>query len=373
MPLYTISTGEQSSIQPVTPTAFASEHILERSHLQPLLRDNIKVIAPETLIVAEELSIWENSDRRIDLLGVDKDANLVVFELKRDDTGSHMELQALRYAAMVSPLTFSQVVNEYAQFLVKNGKDEDARQTLLDFLNWETEGDGSFNSDVRIVLTSADFHPEIGTTVSWLNSKGLDIRCVRMKPYTLDARVIVDIQQVIPPLDGGYTIRIGEKAKAEQVAKATSRDYTRFDLTIGDNSWANLTKRGVIFTLVQQLCHLEVTPDEIKNVWINLGMPIEEANWRWRSADGILDAATFRAAMMEQQMSAKKPYDSYRYFDEDNELIHSDGKTFAISNQWGGLEGVRSLLNSLRDAFQSRLSVTITFTEIQQKGSIPHG
>ncbi len=372
MPLYTISTGEQIGIQPVTETAFAWEHILERRDLQPLLRDNIKVIAPEMLIVAEELSIWENSDRRIDLLGVDKNANLVVFELKRDDTGSHMELQALRYAAMVSPLTFSQVVDKYTQFLNKNGKDEDAKQTLLDFLNWETEGDGSFNTDVRIVLMSADFHPEIGTTVSWLNSKGLDIRCIRMKPYKLDTHLIVDIQQVIPPLDGGYTVRIGEKAKAEQVAKATSKDYTRFDLIIGDQSWANLTKRGAIFTLVRQLCHRGITPDEIKTVWINAGMLSEDANGRWPSADGKLDAAAFRAAMMEQQPGTKKLYDSYRYFDEDDELIHSDGKTYAISNQWGGLEGTRTLLNALRDAFQSRLSTTITFTEIQQKGNTPH-
>jgi len=55
------------------------------------------VISPDTLVIAEEFSEWTEGARRIDLLGIDKQANLVVVELKRDETGAHMELQALRY------------------------------------------------------------------------------------------------------------------------------------------------------------------------------------------------------------------------------------------------------------------------------------
>jgi hypothetical protein len=47
-------------------------------------------------------SDWEDSSRSIDLLCIDKQANLVVIELKRTEDGGHMELQAIRYAAMVS-------------------------------------------------------------------------------------------------------------------------------------------------------------------------------------------------------------------------------------------------------------------------------
>ena len=55
----------------------------------------------ETLVISEEFGEWEESRRRIDLLGLDKDANLVVIELKRTEDG---ELQSIRYAAMVSTM-----------------------------------------------------------------------------------------------------------------------------------------------------------------------------------------------------------------------------------------------------------------------------
>jgi hypothetical protein len=70
-------------------------------------KNNIDILAPDCLVIAEEFSDWEDSRRRIDLLAIDKQANLVVIELKRDEIGAHMELQALRYAAMISTMSFT--------------------------------------------------------------------------------------------------------------------------------------------------------------------------------------------------------------------------------------------------------------------------
>ncbi len=95
-----------NSLQKIETTNFSSEGILERQHLQSTLKRQIDVIAPNCLVISEEFSEWSGSQRRIDLLAVDKEGNLVVIELKRTETGEHMELQALRYAAMVSTLTY---------------------------------------------------------------------------------------------------------------------------------------------------------------------------------------------------------------------------------------------------------------------------
>lgn len=76
---------------------------------------------------------------------------------------------------------------------------------VLDFLGWDEQNEAAFAPGVRIVLVSAEFSKELTTAVLWLNESGLDIRCVRMKPYSLDGRVLLDVQQVIPLPEAGST------------------------------------------------------------------------------------------------------------------------------------------------------------------------
>lgn len=141
MPLYRIE-EQQSSLETIEPSTFATVGIQERKHLQALLLNNSAAIDPDIRIIAEEFSNWQESLRRIDLLAIDRDANLVVIELKRVEEGGHMELQAIRYAAMVSAMDFEDVVEAYKKLLVKRGGDPvDARQDLLKFLGAANEDD----------------------------------------------------------------------------------------------------------------------------------------------------------------------------------------------------------------------------------------
>jgi hypothetical protein len=128
----------------VPPTDFATEQIWERRDLQRLLRDNIATIDDGLLVVAEEFGDFEGSDRRIDLLCVDREGRLVVVELKRTRDGGHMELQALRYAAMVSSMTFEHLVGVYERFLATTdpAKQQNARDILGNWLE-DAGGPGS--------------------------------------------------------------------------------------------------------------------------------------------------------------------------------------------------------------------------------------
>ena len=193
MTLYLV---DDDKITPVPPTTFAQQGRQERKHLQALLKSRPEIISPDTLIVAEEFSDWEDSRRRIDLLGIDKSANLVVIELKRTEDGGHMELQAVRYAAMISAMTFEILVSRYDRYLKNNAKEKDARDSLIEFLNWDDSDDRTLGQNIRIVLVSAEFSKELTTSVVWLNEQGLDIRCVRMSPYDNDGQVLLDVQTV---------------------------------------------------------------------------------------------------------------------------------------------------------------------------------
>ncbi len=113
MPIFQVTKTE---LKAVPETNFGDEGVMERNDLQRLLRDKIGVLDDNLMVIAEEFGDWLDSSRRIDLLCIDSDANLVVIELKRTEDGGHMELQALRYAAMVSTMTFEQLVDAHAQF-----------------------------------------------------------------------------------------------------------------------------------------------------------------------------------------------------------------------------------------------------------------
>lgn len=322
MAIYRMSGNE---IHALAETTFSEANISERGDLQRLLKHQIDIISPGTLVVSEEFSDWEDSRRRIDLLGIDGAANLVVIELKRTEDGGHMELQAIRYAAMVSTLSFERIVQMYKVYLAGENDTRDAEQTILDHLGWETADEDAFAQDVRIVLASAEFSRELTTAVIWLNERGLDIRCVRIKPYGSRNDLLLDVQQVIPlPEAQDYQVRLKEKQQKERASRKSSRDITRFNVTTQGEVHKDLPKRRAVFSVIYAICASGILPTEVSAV----------LNWRktlFFSVEGNLDSAGFETLAAQQS----SPFDPIRWFYQDSELIHADGKTYALTNQWG--------------------------------------
>jgi hypothetical protein len=214
-------------LKALSETSFGAESIMERKDIQRLLREQISVLDGRLMVVAEEFGDWLDSSRRIDLLCIDSDANLVVVELKRTDDGGHMELQALRYAAMVSAMTFEQLVDTFARYKSKAQPDIDAaRSAIMAFLGWDEIDEEQFAQDTHIVLAAADFSKELTTAVMWLTERGIDIWCVRMKPYRMaDGTVLLDVQQLIPLLEAtDFQTQIGVKKQAERQSRTDRQD-----------------------------------------------------------------------------------------------------------------------------------------------------
>jgi hypothetical protein len=343
MPIYEFAPDRILSIQQTT---FGAMQLHERRDLQRLLRENIEVIAPGTLIIAEEYGEWDDSRRRIDLLGVDRDANLVVIELKRTEDGGHMELQAIRYAAMVSTMTFDHAVAGFDRYLRQIGKeDSDARGELLAFLGWEEPDHDHFAQDVKIVLASAEFALELTTAVLWLNQRDLDIRCVRLQPYNLGGRVLVDVQQIIPPPEAAeYQVRVREKVRKEREARESGADHTKFDLTLGDNEYPHESKRWAILRTFRYLVEKGVQPQTIAQ---HCG---PRANRALIAVDGDVAREDFVRLATNDRAALGKRFDPIRFFCGEDELLRIGGKTYAFSSQWGGSDWMEAMTN-LRNAF----------------------
>lgn len=202
-------------------TTFEKEKLYEVKDMQRLLSNSIEIIDPDLLVIKTEFSDWEDSRRSIDILCVDSDANLVVVELKRTQDGGHMELQSIRYAAMIANMTFEKTVKTFEKYLTKTNSILNAEEELLRFLGWEEGHEDKFNKDVKIILVSADFSKELTTSILWLNEKeGVDIRCVRIKPQKDGSQLYFDIQQIIPlPETAEYQVKLKEKAIEERAVR----------------------------------------------------------------------------------------------------------------------------------------------------------
>lgn len=339
MALYEL--GGDLSLEPVRLRSFTDLRVYERTHLQRALRAHIEAITPgvHTMVLAEEFGDWVGANRRIDLLCLDEDAKLVVVELKRED-GAHMELQALRYAAMISTMSFSQAVEAHSKYLAQNSISQDAEQAIRTFLGQE-EGTVALDETVRVVLAAASFNQELTTSVLWLNRQGLDIRCVQMRPHELGDRVLLDIQQLIPlPEAAQYQVAVREKAQEQAAARTSERKLARYDLSLGEKSFSGIAARRAVYLVVAEALALGVTPEQI-----NQAIP-----WRtdavFLTAPGHLSEAEFAQAC-QGQCSA--------YFAQESALFHIGDWTYALFKRWGdqALEAVDLVLEMLPDGFEA--------------------
>ncbi len=234
---------------------------VKENDLQDALKANPDPLEEGLFIIATEFGDWEGSGRRIDLLALDNEARLVVIELKRSQTGGHAELQAIRYAAMVSNMTQDRIIDAHSEYLEAkipqapppnglggDGNDGDgvgvvdyrekAEELLTEHLKKMTEKRAESELDPweiietecpRIILASAGFSQEITTTVLWLVEKyELDITCVELKLYETDQRErFLTGNRIIPLAGEEYRMRAKEhKSEREHIERERKDNFT---------------------------------------------------------------------------------------------------------------------------------------------------
>lgn len=331
MALYQIT---EDSLTPLTVTSFQEENLWERRDLQRLLKANIEAISPDIMVVAEEFGEWDQSGRRIDLLAIDRDANLVVVELKRTDNGGHMELQAIRYAAMVANMTWDQTKNTFKKYLEDNEQDLDAEMKLCEFLGWDTPREDDFAQNVKIILASANFSKEITTSVLWLNEHDLDISCIRLSLHKIDNQLVLSAEQIIPlPEAESYQIEVRQKRREERVSRREKKDHSLFSISYSGESYQDDFKKsdiGYFTVLLLQEKRL-----------------IDQDVFDFLRED---TSCSFRLLKLPEEMTeTEKRYSKYR-FNKKPELIFDD-QGYYVARNWG-VNNVQKFIDKMESKFQ---------------------
>lgn len=204
---------------------FSSLGLKERFDIQEWIEKTPEILGEALLIIAKEYELPNRS--RLDLLAIDKGANLVIIELKRDNSGSSVDWQSIKYASYCSSLTYDEIINIYAEYLGTN--EDEAEVRIEDFIDEEID---KLNDKQRIILASKEFHSDVVSAVMWLRDFSVEIQCVKFEPYLDESNNLYITPSIIIPLPEAkdYIKRRETKNKEKSLPKQSSFSLERSNL-----------------------------------------------------------------------------------------------------------------------------------------------
>ncbi len=208
-------------------TPFQVEH--EEAVLEEWLESNPDGIVEDEHILTIGRQVTTNLGGFIDLLGVDRDGDVVVVELKRDRTPRETIAQGLEYASFVARLSTEQLEG----ILRSYQSDESLSLAEHHRQSFDLGPDEAvaFNKDQRIVIIGQRVTPEIRQTASFLRSKGLRVTCVEFAFFQARSGTRLLSQEIVVGREGD---------KPPVVTSATGRllDHDTFLASLDDNGKA---------------------------------------------------------------------------------------------------------------------------------------
>lgn len=239
--MYLIEKEEKNIIR-MPECDFSSIGVWERQDIEEWVEKNPEILGEKLLIIQKEFDGFDDTNERLDLLALDLEGNLVIIELKRDDSGRDVNWQAIKYAAYCSTLTMDDIFEIYSHYLSKKADGFDftkieASKSISEFLD-VSEEDLSLNSKQRIILVSRLYRKEVLATVMWLLDNDIDVKCVRIQPYKdehTDSFYLVPIVILPPPNTEDYRIKRNSVRKEQEKAVKSRGNHYEFFAQLKDS------------------------------------------------------------------------------------------------------------------------------------------
>lgn len=270
-----------SRATPAKHLTLAEAGLKERRDLQEWIAEHPEILGPDIKIMTMEFDRWtaakgQTSDR-LDILGLHTSGELVVAELKRDKAPDFVEMQALKYAAMVSRFEVEHLVERFANYSSSRGNPmakEVAEQVILHHapdISTETL------RRPRVILVASEYPVSTMATAVWLNEMGLKVTLIEYRAYQTGSEISISVSQLYPvPEIEDFMIsprQAGVKAADEsQGRRADSGVVAKLiaSVAIQDGTHLSLRPYGINEDLRSQItAFLAEDPKRGSATWVN--------------------------------------------------------------------------------------------------------
>lgn len=204
-------------------------------HLECWLERSPWAIAQEPLIWIgrQTTALVEDTNLFPDLLGMDKDGNLVIIELKRGRAPREVVAQLLEYAAWASDLSDDMIHDLAVAYFAKSPETEEKELGSVFLDTFEADDLPSLNQRQRLYVVAEDIPLGVARVCRFLRmSHGIDINCITFSVYqTESGEMLVSSESVVGREDVSAPKSISKRwsgaKSARQVVWEAVQEVTR--------------------------------------------------------------------------------------------------------------------------------------------------
>ncbi|SHJ66529.1 Protein of unknown function DUF91 [Malonomonas rubra DSM 5091] len=219
-----------ASPQPLAEVSLESEALLEK-----MIVADPSILSPHWLLIGRQVRTEYGGI--VDLLAVNQDGQLIVIELKRNQTPREVVAQALDYASWVRDLTSDEIAHVYDRFSGGGALDAAFQQMFNQVLDEE-----QLNGSHQIVVVASSLDPSTERIVNYLNEMDVAINVIFFQVFQDEDRQYLSRAWLIDPFETEI------RATSVQVGKRGEWNG-EFYVSFGHSSerdWSEAMKYGFI-------------------------------------------------------------------------------------------------------------------------------
>jgi len=194
-----IRVGDEENVSTLETVSLQEEGFREDDLREWIINSPEDILGEDFRLIGREVSVKQIGDG-IDLLAIDRDANVVAIELKRGVLKPKVDFQGLKYAAYTSHWDYSKLRDQFEKFKSTTWGQTlyEEETTFTEVLDEFCNEDYTLNQDQRVVFVGESVRERLDIVLRWLSDRSIDISVIEFQLLKDDNLLYLDAEHTIP-------------------------------------------------------------------------------------------------------------------------------------------------------------------------------